>query len=127
MKPGALVLVLNDDPDVVEALAAVLESDGYRVERRATRSVKDVLVVKPDLIMIDCPPGGEREVLNFMQLVRLDRTIAKIPVILGTSSLRHIEREILQGQSIQVLIRPFDVDSMLEVVREMLATSRPSQ
>jgi DNA-binding response OmpR family regulator len=115
------ILCLNDDPDIIAALTEVLQGEGYDVECRATRSPDDVVSVMPDLLMIDCPPGGERDVLNFLQLVRLKRETSKIPIILGSSSMRHIEPAMLLDQGIHVLLRPFDVDKLLRLVREILA------
>jgi DNA-binding response OmpR family regulator len=116
----AKILCLDDDPDIIMALTEVLEGEGYDVECRATRDPADVRAVLPDLLMIDCPPGHEREVLNFLQLVRLRRETAKIPVILGTSSMRHIEPAMLLDEGIHVLLRPFDIDKFLRLVREIL-------
>jgi CheY-like chemotaxis protein len=118
------ILVLDDDPDIIAALTEVLEGEGYDVECRATRSPADVRAVMPDVLMIDCPPGDEKEVLNFLQLVRLRRETAKIPIILGSSSMRHIEPEMLLDQGIHVLLRPFDVDKLLRLMKE--ATSHRS-
>jgi DNA-binding response OmpR family regulator len=82
-KKKASVLILDDDPDLVEAIAGVLDAEGVEVRRRATRSVRDVVALKPDLVMIDCPPGAKAEVLKFVQQMRLRRDIAHIPILLG--------------------------------------------
>lgn len=115
------ILVLNDDPDIIMALTEVLEGEGYEVECRAQRSPEDVLAVMPDVLMIDCPPADEKPVLNFIQLVRLRRETAKVPIILGSSSMRHLEPEMLLDQGIHVLLRPFDIDKFLRLVKEIVA------
>src|SRR5439155_4342054 len=56
---GALVsprvLVVDDDPDVVEAVGVVLEDDGYRVETATDgpAALRSVLEAPPDLIVLD--------------------------------------------------------------------------
>jgi CheY-like chemotaxis protein len=119
-KKKSKILVLNDDPDMIMALTEVLENEGYAVECRATRNPGDVLEVMPEVLMVDCPPGADREVLNFLQLVRLRRETSKIPIILGTSSMRFIEPQMLLDQRIHVLLRPFDIDTFLNLVKEVV-------
>ncbi len=75
---SAKILVLNDDPDLVHALGAVLEDAGYEVHVRQTRTLDDVIATKPDLVHIDCPPGATKELLNFVQRLRLDKESVSI-------------------------------------------------
>jgi CheY-like chemotaxis protein len=49
------ILVIDDDPDMVEALSMPLESHGYRVSHAANGDLGLMLVkeLKPDLIILD--------------------------------------------------------------------------
>ena len=115
-----LLLVLNDDPDLVEAMKDVLVEEKYRVETRATRDVADVENVMPDLLLVDCPPGGDGAVLTFIQRLRLKKSTAHIPIILGISTLKNLEPNILRDRRIQVLVRPFELDELINSVSEQL-------
>ena len=114
------VLILDDDPDLIEALAGILADEGLEVHRRATRSVADVMALKPDLVMIDCPPGAKAEVLKFVQQMRLNREIAGIPILLGLTSTKLIEPDLLRERSIEVLVRPFSIEELVSSVSHLL-------
>ena len=51
----AKVLIVDDDPDIVEALKMTLEANRYKVYTAAngTEGLKQVKAVKPDLIILD--------------------------------------------------------------------------
>jgi two-component system, chemotaxis family, chemotaxis protein CheY len=123
--PKPKILVLNDDPDLVEAMKAVLMDEGYDVESRVNRSVEDVEEVMPQLVLIDCPPDGFNMVLTFMQRLRLNKKTAPIPILLGISSLKHVEPAVLRDQRIQVLVRPFELDDLINCVSELLREPGP--
>lgn len=126
-KKRSRILVLNDDPDLVEALAAVLEEQDYEVHRRGTRDVRDVMHVKPDIVLIDCPPGAKNEVLKFVQQCRLRREIEHIPILLGVTSRKLLEPDLLRERAIEVLVRPFSIDELLASVSHLLDASKANQ
>lgn len=51
----AKILIVDDDPDIVEALKMTLEANRYQVFTAAngTEGLKQVKAVKPDLIILD--------------------------------------------------------------------------
>ena len=51
----AKVLIVDDDPDIVEALKMTLEANRYKVftATNGTEGLKQVKAVKPDLIILD--------------------------------------------------------------------------
>lgn len=123
-KTHAKILVLNDDPDVVEALGAALGEEGYAVELRAQHDIDDVIAVAPDVILIDCPPGAMKSILNFVQRLRLNRATASIPLLIGVTSVKLLEPDTLRNQMIHILVRPFELDDLLETVRELVALGK---
>lgn len=52
---GAKILIVDDDPDIVEALKMTLEANNYKVFTAAngTECLKQVKAVNPDLIILD--------------------------------------------------------------------------
>ena len=61
------VLILNDDPDLVELMISVLTDTGYEVSSSVTRDLREVVRSKPEVILLDCPPGDEKQIVNFAQ------------------------------------------------------------
>lgn len=124
---GAKVLVLDDDPDLVQAIAEVLCEAGFAVEKRVSRNIDDVLDLAPELVLVDCPPGAAREILNFIQRLRLNKRTAAIPLIIGSSSTKDFEAEPLRAQMIHVLLRPFEIDDLVQSVTDLVAAGRSAR
>lgn len=112
---GAHVLVVDDDPDIVEVVALVLEMSGYRVSRAsdgrgALRVLEHGL---PQLILLDM----RMPVMDGWAFARELRARYghRVPVIVMTAAedarlrAREVEAE-------DVLCKPFDVDALLAAV-----------
>ncbi len=117
---AAKILLLDDDPDLVDAFRDLLAEAGYVVETKLERVFADVLSAGPDLLMIDAPPGDEGKTLNFVQRLRLRPETTKLPIILVTTNLRYVEPAILRSQRIHVMVKPFELDDLLSSVAKML-------
>ena len=85
------LLILNDDPDLVEMMMSILIDAGYDTKASVVRDLELVIHEEPHAVLLDCPPGEEKEILGFAQKMRLTPKIAKVPILIGTSSMRHIE------------------------------------
>lgn len=117
------LLVINDDPDLVAAMSAILVDAGYDVLGTAHRLFDEVLNTAPDLVLLDVPPHEEKEGVNFIQRMRLEPKTAKIPILLGTTSLKHLEPQVLRDKMIFVLVRPFEVEELLKAVEELVVSA----
>jgi DNA-binding response OmpR family regulator len=114
------LFILNDDPDLVQAMEVVLAESGYNVVTSAHRNLDEVVNVKPDLVLVDVPPYEEKEGINFIQRMRLDKRTMDLPVLVGTTTLKYLETEVLRDKAIHVLVRPFDVPELLKAIEELL-------
>src|SRR4051812_30059961 len=103
---AARILILDDDPALVDAIADLLRESGYEAQTKVQRVFQDVVDANPDLVFIDAAPGIEGKTLNFGQRMRLNRATARIPVIVSTTNLRYVEPAIVREQRIHVLIKP---------------------
>src|SRR4030042_6155863 len=86
MKRRAKILLIDDDPDFVEATKVVLESQPYEVITALSgkEGLEKVREQKPDLILLDIiMPGVDG--FQVCQQLKKDRQLAKIPVIMITS------------------------------------------
>jgi len=81
-----IVLLIDDDPDFIEATCAVLESASYEVwvayngEQGLTRARK----ARPDLIILDVIMPVE-DGFQTLEALRADPVLAGIPVLILTS------------------------------------------
>jgi DNA-binding response OmpR family regulator len=83
------VLIVDDDPDIVDSLSLVLKAEGYGVASAVTRDdgMRAVETEKPDLIILDVmmeqPDDG------FVMAQDLRRKGVKTPIVI-LSSIGHV-------------------------------------
>lgn len=77
------ILIIDDEPDVVTYLIAVLESNGYEpfAISEAANAMDKVNEVNPDLICLDIVMPKETGISLYYKL-RQDKKFGKIPVII---------------------------------------------
>ena len=81
------ILIVDDDPDFVEATRIVLEGAGYDTVSAANgdESLKVVRAEKPDLIILDVIMSSILDGLNVSQQLQDDPEHKDIPIIMVTS------------------------------------------
>ena len=124
------VLVADDEPATVDALAALLEAEGYRVSLRLVAvDTAEVARLAPDLIVLDFVFGAEHLGLELLQRLRMDRATAQIPAVVCSAALeaiRQMEGHLL-GKGTGLVLKPFDADELLAEIDHawaMLAEQR---
>jgi CheY-like chemotaxis protein len=110
------ILVVEDDDDVREALATVLEAHGYRVieaenGREALQQLRDtgVCLILLDLFMPEMSGWAFRE--EQMK----DSRIAAIPVVVISADLHAAKRAVAPGV-VAVMTKPVEFDQLLQVI-----------
>lgn len=114
-KAAPSVLVVDDEPGIVTALAMLLSGEGYDVRTAAdgNAALAEVGRKSVDLIISDIT----MPVLNGRALIeRLRQRGDKTPVILMSAADR-----VQPIQGIHFLPKPFDVDHLLDLVEQILA------
>jgi len=79
------ILIVDDDPDMVEASRIVLERDGHSVENASNmeEGLRKVAEAKPDLLILDVMMEEPDDGLRFARQVR--RAGNKLPILMLTS------------------------------------------
>lgn len=118
------ILIVDDNPDNVELLEEVLQSQGYRTltapnGHDAIRLAANEL---PDLILLDIamPVMDGMEVL---QVLKSSRTTAEIPVVFVTGIMENekILRSIENHDAIGYIAKPIVISELLEKIPEYLS------
>jgi DNA-binding response OmpR family regulator len=111
------VLVVDDDPDVLEVFQDVLETEHYKVypllsPRHIFKTIRDF---SPDLIILDIMLNGMDGRAVFKEL-RLNPEIARIPIIMA--SARYDENYITSQQyhPDDYLEKPFNMADLIQKV-----------
>jgi CheY-like chemotaxis protein len=117
---GALVLVVDDDPDLLELVGEVLSDRGYRVElaRNGVEALECIDEEVPGLVLLDM----RMPVMDGWTFARhlRDRYGRSIPIVVMTAA----EDSKLRADEIGAdsdLGKPFDLRQLHEVVEDALA------
>ena len=111
------ILIVDDDPDLQEALADLLQTRGYRVSR-ADDGAKALQRLRqsdaPCLILLDLmmPVMDGHE---FLAHRNADPVLAGIPVVV-ISAGRHPQGSVAPGAA-EVLYKPFESDDLLRTIQ----------
>lgn len=123
-EPRRRVLAIDDSPEVLDLLRAVLEDEGYEVSASIDAvGVEEVVGIGPDLIVLDVLFGREQRGLDLLRRLRAEEATAEIPVVLcsgATEPIRRIDGDLLGGAT-GLVLKPFDVDGLLAEVDRVLA------
>jgi CheY-like chemotaxis protein len=123
--PKPHILVVNDTQEVLEVMRELLEDEGYRVTLHSTaiRDLQTIAHICPDLLILDHMMGDEEYGWQLVQKLRLNRDLAGLPVIVCTAAIKMVHQleGHLKAKGITVVLKPFDIDDLLNAVRAALA------
>ncbi|QRN93956.1 response regulator [Archangium violaceum] len=120
------MLVVDDDPDILEALSEILEAEGFEIRR--ARNGKEALErlepEPPQLILLDLMmpvmDGWE-----FAQRMRQKPSVANIPLIV-LSADRNVGSKATDIGAVGHLAKPFELNDLLDMVRRSLGQAQAS-
>jgi CheY-like chemotaxis protein len=125
--PQRHILALNDSDEVLKVFRLLLEEEGYRVttQKYMLKDMDAIHADPPDLIILDYMWAGDDTGWSMLQMLRMDRTTAKTPIILCTGAKHEITElgDRLTEQNVRVVLKPFDIDELLGVITTALATT----
>lgn len=83
----AKILIVDDDPDIVEAMRVVLESRQYQVDvaKSGEEGLKKVRLEKPDLIILDIMMETGDRGFDVARELKKDRNYKDIPILMLTA------------------------------------------
>jgi CheY-like chemotaxis protein len=116
------ILIVDDNELIVEVMTYILENKGYEVMALydGDEVFNQVKSGHPDLIILDdsLPGMNGRDIC---QLLKLNRSTQNLPVIMCSGN-EDIEESLLQkGAPNDVLQKPFDISSLIDIVASNLA------
>ena len=119
---GGRVLLIEDEPNIIEAIRFILSRDGWRVDTHADGSsaVEAVRSRSPDLIILDVmlPNRSGYDILNDL---RSDEATRDLPVLMLTARGQKKDRELAErlGAS-RFMTKPFSNGDVLAAVRDLV-------
>lgn len=120
--PAASILVVDDDPGILDALRFLFEDEGYRVQTSEkgdyAESLRDGNGDLPDLIVLDVLLSGKDGRTICRKLKSQDET-CRIPVVM-VSAHPDAERSVKEVGADAFVAKPFSIDDLLATVAALL-------
>ncbi|MCS7263664.1 MAG: response regulator [Armatimonadetes bacterium] len=121
------VLVVEDDPALIELLRFILVHEGLDVEiaHDGLEALDRMGVRKPDLVLLDLRLP-KLEGMDVLWEMRQNPRLKNIPVVIV--SVDSSPQTMLQGWRLGVdsyFLKPFDPEELIRIVRRILSLSQP--
>lgn len=128
MPDSATILVVDDEPAIVDALRYNLEKALYRVlvARDGERALELALQARPDLIVLDLMLPG----IDGLEVCRRLRGSSQIPIIMLTALDEEVDRVVgLELGADDYVVKPFSMRELMARLKAVLRRShtRPDQ
>ncbi|SLN75268.1 response regulator transcription factor [Ruegeria meonggei] len=122
------VLLIEDEPNIAEAIRFLLTREGWQVETHAdgADALQVIQGASPDLVILDVMLPGK----NGMEILRELRTLEDmqgLPVLMLTARGQSRDREMAENAGVsRFMTKPFSNTEMLTAVRDLHAQATQS-
>jgi DNA-binding response OmpR family regulator len=116
------ILIVDDDPDMVEMIRFALHREGYAIRTAVTgrEALRKALLSPPDLIVLHLILAGLHS-FNLRERLRSHSATASVPIIMVTESPGELPR--LAGIEVgaaDYIMRPFEIQELVSRVGDLL-------
>jgi signal transduction histidine kinase len=120
-REGSKILVVDDVPQNVRLLEAVLGSSGYAVTSASSgrEALEKVKAEHPDLVLLDIQMP-EMNGYEVCRRVRADPETRFLPIVMVTSSDSEVRLDALDAEADDFITKPFDQQELLARVRSLV-------
>ena len=120
---GKRVLLIEDEPNIIEAIRFILSRDGWRVQVHSdgTTAVATIVASQPDVLVLDVMLPGKSG-FDIMQELRAMPEMAALPVLMLTAKGQTRDRELAERYGVnRFMTKPFANAEVLQAVNALLA------
>jgi len=122
------ILAINNDPAVLALFRDLLEEAGYQASTQnyVDRDLAQIKELKPDLVVLDYMWANEDASWSLLQMLRMDPATTAIPIILCTGAVHEVKalEQHLIAMGVTVVLKPFNIDQLVDAIRERLGADR---
>ena len=118
------VLLIEDEPNIIEALSFILSRDGWTVNTHSngTTAMEAVLMRRPDVVILDVMLPG-RSGYDILRDMREHPDTQSLPVMMLTARGQSKDREMAERAGVNAFMtKPFSNSEMLEALRTLQAS-----
>lgn len=122
----ALVAVIDDDPDILEASTLILEANGYQVitANNPTSGYDIVNEKQPDLIILDVMMDEADD--GFFLAQRFKKEFNQVPILMYTSISKTIGMQFGANELVPVddfVEKPISSEELIQKVKNLIQTN----
>jgi len=126
------ILIIDDDPDITEAMSVVLENRGYEVRsaRDGSEGMEQLKQAKPDLIILDVMMRTSQEGFELSRELKSNKKYKDIPILMltGVKQKTGLDFKTAAGDEAwlpveEFLDKPVKPNVLLEKVEDLLQKS----
>lgn len=121
---GKRVLLIEDEPNIIEAISFILSRDGWTVETHANgHDAVDVVHSNlPDVLILDVMLPGKSG-YDILKELREQHGQAELPVLMLTARGQSKDRDLAEKAGVnRFMTKPFSNMEMLNAVRDLSQT-----
>ena len=118
---GRHVLLIEDEPNIIEAISFILSRDGWTVNTHSngTTAVDTVHARRPDVLILDVMLPGKSG-YDILRELREHPETEGLPVLMLTARGQTKDREMAERAGVNAFMaKPFSNSEMLEMVRSL--------
>ncbi|KUJ78529.1 response regulator transcription factor [Ruegeria profundi] len=122
------VLLIEDEPNIAEAIRFLLTREGWQVETHAegADALQVIRVASPDLLILDVMLPGKSGMEILRDLRELE-DMQGLPVLMLTARGQTRDREMAENAGVsRFMTKPFSNSEMLTAVRDLHAQATQS-
>lgn len=119
---GRRVLLIEDEPNIIEAISFILSRDGWTVHTHedGETAMDKVRATPPDLIILDVMLPG-RSGFDILRDIRDDPAFAALPVMMLTARGQAKDRDLaLRLGANHFMTKPFSNQEVKDYVRKLM-------
>ena len=119
---GKRVLLIEDEPNIIEAISFILSRDGWTVHTHedGTTAMAKVLDLPPDMIILDVMLPG-RSGFDILRELRANEVTKAIPIMMLTARGQEKDRDLaLRLGASHFMTKPFSNTEVRDHVRNLI-------
>ena len=124
-KPPVKVLIIDDDPAILDAIGLILEDEGYAVAAASGGNIVHIAEQEqPDIVLLDLRLSGQ-DGRDVCRALKETPATARVPVLI-ISANQHGAAYAQQAGADDYLAKPFELDNLLAKVAAW-SSQRPAR
>jgi CheY-like chemotaxis protein len=113
------ILIIDDDPSIVDVLSIILDSEGYTAYTKDGKKMSEIIKLNPDVILLDMMLSGV-DGRDLCRRLKKNPKTCEIPVIMISAHHDAKSQSLLAGAD-AFISKPFDIEDIKKGVETLIS------